>query len=44
MIETTGVHALGVHGRLTQERPRHANRNHYIQAVADALSIPVIAK
>ena len=44
MIETTGVRALGVHGRLTEERPRHANRNQYIKAVAEALSIPVIAK
>ena len=44
MIESCGVAALAVHGRYTEERPRHANRNEYIRAVAEALSIPVIAK
>ena len=44
MIETTGVAALAVHGRLTEERPRHTNRNHFIRAIAEALQIPVIAK
>ena len=44
LIEATGVRALAVHGRLTSERPRHDNRNHYIKAIADALNIPVIAK
>ena len=44
LIEATGVRALAVHGRLTSERPRHDNRNHYIRAIADALNIPVIAK
>ena len=44
MIEGCGVAALAVHGRNIDERPRHTNHNDYIQAVAEALKIPVIAK
>lgn len=43
-LEKTGIAAIGVHGRTKDERPQHANRNHYIRAVASALKIPVIAK
>ncbi|XP_022241457.1 tRNA-dihydrouridine(20) synthase [NAD(P)+]-like isoform X2 [Limulus polyphemus] len=43
LIESTGVAALTVHGRTKEERPQHQNRTHVIQAVAAALSIPVIA-
>lgn len=42
-LAETGIAAIGVHGRTRDERPQHANRNHYIHAVADALNIPVIA-
>ena len=44
MIESTGVSALGIHGRLTEERPRHQNRNSTIKKLAEILTIPVIAK
>ncbi|XP_033753921.1 tRNA-dihydrouridine(20) synthase [NAD(P)+]-like [Pecten maximus] len=43
MIENTGVAAIAVHGRLKEERPRHANRNHIIKIIADSVKIPVIA-
>lgn len=43
-LADTGIAAIGVHGRTRDERPQHGNRNHYIRAVAEALSIPVIAK
>lgn len=43
LIESTGVSALGVHGRTKEERPRHPNRNNIIQRIAESLSIPVIA-
>ncbi|XP_076590235.1 tRNA-dihydrouridine(20) synthase [NAD(P)+]-like isoform X1 [Chaetodon auriga] len=42
-IERTGVAAVAVHGRLKEERPRHPVHCDYIQAVARAVSIPVIA-
>lgn len=42
-IEKTGVSAIGVHGRFKEERPRHPVHCDYIQAVANAVSIPVIA-
>lgn len=44
MIEKTGVSAIGIHGRLTEERPRHSNRNNAIKQLAEILHIPVIAK
>jgi len=43
MIESTGVNAIGVHGRFKEERPREPAHYEYIKAVKDALSIPVIA-
>ncbi|XP_070686475.1 tRNA-dihydrouridine(20) synthase [NAD(P)+]-like [Pempheris klunzingeri] len=42
-IEQTGVAAVAVHGRFKDERPRHPVHCDYIQAVAQAVSIPVIA-
>ncbi|XP_049928451.1 tRNA-dihydrouridine(20) synthase [NAD(P)+]-like [Epinephelus moara] len=42
-IEKTGVAAVAVHGRFKEERPRHPIHCDYIQAVAQAVSIPVIA-
>uniref|UniRef100_A0A3B4Z882 Dihydrouridine synthase 2 n=1 Tax=Stegastes partitus TaxID=144197 RepID=A0A3B4Z882_9TELE len=42
-IEKTGVTAVAVHGRFKEERPRHPVHCDYIQAVAQAVSIPVIA-
>ena len=44
MIEETGVAALAIHGRLTEERPRHPVRTDTIRALAAAVNIPVIAK
>ncbi|XP_072529760.1 tRNA-dihydrouridine(20) synthase [NAD(P)+]-like [Salminus brasiliensis] len=42
-IEKTGVAAIAVHGRMKEERPRHPVHCDYIQAVAESVSIPVIA-
>lgn len=42
-LESTGISAIGVHGRTRDERPRHPCRTDYIKAVAEALTIPVIA-
>lgn len=42
-IEKTGIAAIAVHGRFKEERPRHPVHCDYIQAVANAVSIPVIA-
>lgn len=42
-IEKTGVAAIAVHGRFKEERPRHPVHCDYIQAVARAVSVPVIA-
>lgn len=44
MIEGTGVSALAVHGRLKVERPYHSVHIDVIKAVAEAVTIPVIAK
>ena len=44
VIESTGVSALAVHGRLKEERPRHANHNDVIREVAKHVGIPIIAK
>ncbi|XP_048253841.1 tRNA-dihydrouridine(20) synthase [NAD(P)+]-like [Haliotis rufescens] len=43
LIESTGVAAIAVHGRTKYERSRHHNRNDVIRAIAEHLSIPVIA-
>uniref|UniRef100_A0A1B6CGX9 DUS-like FMN-binding domain-containing protein n=1 Tax=Clastoptera arizonana TaxID=38151 RepID=A0A1B6CGX9_9HEMI len=42
-LEDCGIKAIGVHGRTKQERPQHSNRNDMIKAIANALTIPVIA-
>lgn len=42
-IEKTGIAAIAIHGRTKEERPRHDNRNDLIRAVAQELTIPVIA-
>ncbi|XP_036399616.1 tRNA-dihydrouridine(20) synthase [NAD(P)+]-like [Megalops cyprinoides] len=42
-IERTGVAAIAVHGRMKEERPQHPVHCDVIQAVAQAVSIPVIA-
>ncbi|XP_001342694.3 tRNA-dihydrouridine(20) synthase [NAD(P)+]-like [Danio rerio] len=42
-IEKTGVAAIAVHGRMKDERPRHPVHCDYIQAVAQSVSVPVIA-
>lgn len=41
---STGIAAIGVHGRTKYERPQHANRNHIIKRIAESVNIPVIAK
>ncbi|XP_064466215.1 tRNA-dihydrouridine(20) synthase [NAD(P)+]-like [Ornithodoros turicata] len=43
LIESTGVKAIAVHGRTKEERPQHPNRNYVIKAMAEHLTIPVIA-
>ncbi|XP_039618877.1 tRNA-dihydrouridine(20) synthase [NAD(P)+]-like [Polypterus senegalus] len=42
-IESTGVAAIAVHGRIKEERPQHPVHCDTIKAIADAVSIPVIA-
>uniref|UniRef100_A0A8C9DMX5 Dihydrouridine synthase 2 n=1 Tax=Prolemur simus TaxID=1328070 RepID=A0A8C9DMX5_PROSS len=42
-IERTGIAAIAVHGRKREERPQHPVSCDVIKAIADALSIPVIA-
>ena len=42
-LESTGIAALAVHGRLKEERPRQDCRYETIKSVANALSIPVLA-
>ncbi len=44
MVESTGVVAMAIHGRLKEERPRHPCRNAEIKAIAEVIKIPVIAK
>lgn len=43
-IDSIGIAALAVHGRTRDERPRHDNRDDYIAAVVETVSLPVIAK
>ncbi|XP_032180807.1 tRNA-dihydrouridine(20) synthase [NAD(P)+]-like isoform X2 [Mustela erminea] len=42
-IERTGIAAVTVHGRKREERPQHPVSCEAIRAIAEALSIPVIA-
>lgn len=45
MIESTGVSAIGVHGRTKPERPQHSCRVEEIKQIVSVLNnIPVIAK
>lgn len=44
MVESTGVSALAIHGRMIHERPQHSNRNSHIREVVKHINIPVIAK
>lgn len=44
LIESTGVAALAVHGRIKEERPRNPVHIDAIKEIANALTIPVIAK
>uniref|UniRef100_UPI00193A55AE tRNA-dihydrouridine(20) synthase [NAD(P)+]-like isoform X1 n=2 Tax=Styela clava TaxID=7725 RepID=UPI00193A55AE len=43
LIESTGVVAIGVHGRLKEERPRHPVHSNMIKKIAETVSLPVIA-
>ncbi|XP_059485908.1 tRNA-dihydrouridine(20) synthase [NAD(P)+]-like isoform X2 [Neocloeon triangulifer] len=43
MLQACGVAAIGVHGRTKEQRPRHANNNEAIAALAKELDVPVIA-
>ncbi|XP_077611763.1 tRNA-dihydrouridine(20) synthase [NAD(P)+]-like isoform X2 [Crocuta crocuta] len=42
-IERTGIAAIAVHGRKREERPQHPVSCEAIRAIAETLSIPVIA-
>ncbi|KAL3282445.1 hypothetical protein HHI36_005631 [Cryptolaemus montrouzieri] len=42
-LETTGISAIGIHGRTKTERPQHVNRNQTIKKIAHNINIPVIA-
>ncbi|XP_055333382.1 tRNA-dihydrouridine(20) synthase [NAD(P)+]-like [Paramacrobiotus metropolitanus] len=42
-MEATGIEAIAVHGRTKEERPSHKNNSAAIRAIAQAVSIPVIA-
>lgn len=41
---STGIKAIGIHGRTKHERPQHAVHTDVIKYVAERISIPVIAK
>ncbi|PIK43569.1 putative tRNA-dihydrouridine(20) synthase [Apostichopus japonicus] len=43
LIEGTGVAALAVHGRMKEERPQHPVHCDIIRAIAENISIPLIA-
>ncbi|KAF5273555.1 hypothetical protein FQR65_LT04553 [Abscondita terminalis] len=42
-LASTGISAIGVHGRTKDERPQHPNRNETIKKIAESINIPVIA-
>ncbi|XP_038628672.1 tRNA-dihydrouridine(20) synthase [NAD(P)+]-like isoform X2 [Tachyglossus aculeatus] len=42
-IEKTGIAAIAIHGRKEEERPQHPVHCDVIKAIAEAISIPVIA-
>lgn len=41
-LVSTGIAAITVHGRTANERPQHANRNHFLKEIANSLGVPVI--
>lgn len=43
-LVSTGISAIGIHGRTKTERPRHPNRNYMIKVISESIDIPVIAK
>eukprot|EP00128_Syssomonas_multiformis_P014936 Colp12_sorted_trinity150504_noHs@15923 len=43
VIESTGVAAVGLHGRFIHERPREPAHYDWIKTLAEGMSIPVIA-
>lgn len=43
-LVSTGISAIGVHGRIKEERPQHPNRSKTIRYIAENIDIPVIAK
>lgn len=43
VIEAAGAAALAIHGRLISERPQHGVHVDHIKAVAESITIPVIA-
>lgn len=42
-LVSTGISAIGIHGRTPDERPQHNNRNEYLKKIAERINIPVIA-
>ena len=42
-LESTGIAAIGIHGRTKDERPHHQVNTDIIKAIAAAINIPVIA-
>ena len=44
LLEECGVSAIGIHGRLKEQRPYHNNNNKAIAAIAEQISVPIIAK
>lgn len=43
-LVSTGISAIGIHGRSKSERPKHSNRNDTIKYIAENIDIPVKAK
>ncbi|RVE49827.1 hypothetical protein evm_005557 [Chilo suppressalis] len=43
-LVSSGIKAIGIHGRTRDERPQHAVHTDVIKYVAERISIPVIAK
>lgn len=44
ILVSSGIKAIGIHGRTRDERPQHAVHPDVIKYVAENISIPVIAK
>ncbi|KAK2162982.1 hypothetical protein LSH36_88g05027 [Paralvinella palmiformis] len=43
LMESTGIAAIGIHGRTRDERPKHKNHNDIIRLIAKSVNVPVIA-